>query len=100
MSDLSSLVEQEIPRLRRYARALTHATDRADDLVQDTLVRAIAKISSVAAGDRYPCLALHHNAPSICQHGAARGAGKDDGRHRARIVHARGYDGSDGTDGS
>ena len=44
MSDLSCLVEQEIPRLRRYARALTHATDRADDLVQDTLVRALAKI--------------------------------------------------------
>jgi RNA polymerase sigma-70 factor (ECF subfamily) len=44
MSELSGLVEREIPRLRRYARALTHATDRADDLVQDTLVRALAKI--------------------------------------------------------
>jgi RNA polymerase sigma-70 factor (ECF subfamily) len=44
MSDLSCLVEQEIPRLRRYARALTHATDRADDLVQDTLVRALSKL--------------------------------------------------------
>jgi hypothetical protein len=41
--------------------------------------------SFVAARDRYPCLALHHNAPSICQHGAARGAGKGNGRHRARI---------------
>jgi RNA polymerase sigma-70 factor (ECF subfamily) len=37
------LVEQEIPRLRRYARALTRNADRADDLVQDTLLRAIAK---------------------------------------------------------
>jgi RNA polymerase sigma-70 factor, ECF subfamily len=37
------LVEQEIPRLRRYARALTRKADRADDLVQDTLLRAIAK---------------------------------------------------------
>jgi len=43
MSDLSCLVEREIPRLRRYARALTRATDRADDLVQDTLVRALTK---------------------------------------------------------
>jgi RNA polymerase sigma-70 factor (ECF subfamily) len=43
MSEFSGLVEQEIPRLRRYARALTHATDRAEDLVQDTLVRALAK---------------------------------------------------------
>jgi len=43
MSELSCLVEREIPRLRRYARALTRAADRADDLVQDTLVRALAK---------------------------------------------------------
>jgi RNA polymerase sigma-70 factor (ECF subfamily) len=43
MSELSCLVEQEIPRLRRYARALTRSADRADDLVQDTLVRALNK---------------------------------------------------------
>lgn len=43
MPDFHDLVEGEIPRLRRYARALTRSTDRADDLVQDTLVRAIAK---------------------------------------------------------
>ena len=43
MSELSGLVEREIPRLRRYARALTRAADRADDLVQDTLVRALTK---------------------------------------------------------
>src|SRR4051794_10362651 len=30
-------------RLRRYARALTHDSSRADDLIQDTLVRAHAK---------------------------------------------------------
>lgn len=33
----------EIPRLRRYARALTGQGDRADDLVQDTLERALEK---------------------------------------------------------
>lgn len=33
----------EIPRLRRYARALTGRADRADDLVQDTLERALDK---------------------------------------------------------
>ncbi len=33
----------EIPRLRRYARALTGDTTRADDLVQDTLERALGK---------------------------------------------------------
>ena len=43
MSELYCLVEQEIPRLRRYARALTRDRGRADDLVQDTLLRALAK---------------------------------------------------------
>ncbi|MDB5814022.1 MAG: subfamily polymerase, sigma-24 subunit [Rhodocyclales bacterium] len=33
----------EIPRLRRYARALTGDTSRADDLVQDTLERALSR---------------------------------------------------------
>ncbi len=33
----------EIPRLRRYARALTGDGHRADDLVQDTLERALEK---------------------------------------------------------
>jgi RNA polymerase sigma-70 factor (ECF subfamily) len=34
-------VEVAIPALRRYARALTRNADIADDLVQDTLVRAL-----------------------------------------------------------
>ena len=34
-----------VPRLRRYARALTGNRDDADDLVQDTLERAWAKSS-------------------------------------------------------
>jgi len=34
-------VEATIPALRRYARALTRDADVADDLVQDTLVRAL-----------------------------------------------------------
>jgi RNA polymerase sigma-70 factor (ECF subfamily) len=33
----------EIPRLRRYARALTGRTDAAEDLVQETLQRALEK---------------------------------------------------------
>jgi len=33
----------EIPRLRRYARGLTGDIARADDLVQDTLERALVK---------------------------------------------------------
>lgn len=36
-------LQAHIPRLRRYARALTGSRDGADDLVQDTLERAWAK---------------------------------------------------------
>jgi RNA polymerase sigma-70 factor (ECF subfamily) len=43
MTDFHHRLEQEIPRLRRYARALTRNAVRADDLVQETLVRALRK---------------------------------------------------------
>ena len=43
MNDFGRLIEVEVPRLRRYARALTHDVTRADDLVQSCLVRAVAK---------------------------------------------------------
>ena len=43
MSEFHRLIEQQIPRLRRYARALTRNRERADDLVQDTLARALSK---------------------------------------------------------
>jgi RNA polymerase sigma-70 factor (ECF subfamily) len=43
MNDAESIVEL-IPRLRRYARALAGDRAAADDLVQDTLERAWAKL--------------------------------------------------------
>src|ERR1700731_299053 len=43
MTDFGRLLEAEIPRLRRYARALTRDVTRADDLVQSCLTRAVAK---------------------------------------------------------
>src|SRR5436309_13047364 len=43
MNRFALLLQNEIPRLRRYARALTRDATRADDLVQSCLVRAIAK---------------------------------------------------------
>jgi len=43
MSDFSRRLQDEIPALRRYARFLARDADHADDLVQDSLERAIAK---------------------------------------------------------
>lgn len=43
MHDFDRLLEPEIPRLRRYARALTRDVVRADDLVQNCLERALDK---------------------------------------------------------
>ena len=43
MSNDDGLIAQQIPRLRRYARALTGDRSAADDLVQDTLERALTR---------------------------------------------------------
>jgi RNA polymerase sigma-70 factor, ECF subfamily len=43
MGDFGKELEEEIPRLRRYARSLVRDAARADDLVQDCLLRAIRK---------------------------------------------------------
>jgi RNA polymerase sigma-70 factor (ECF subfamily) len=50
MADKLKLLEEEIPRLRRYARFLVRDVDQADDLVQECLTRAIAKIDSWTEG--------------------------------------------------
>lgn len=44
MADTHRDIEAEIPRLRRYARALTRDIAIADDLVQDCLTRALGKL--------------------------------------------------------
>src|SRR5215213_4558319 len=41
MGGFQQSVQSAIPALRRYARALTRNAETADDLVQDTLVRAL-----------------------------------------------------------
>ena len=43
MTEFARMLEAQIPRLRRYARALTRDIVRADDLVQSCLIRALAK---------------------------------------------------------
>ncbi|HEU4661935.1 MAG TPA: RNA polymerase sigma factor [Pseudolabrys sp.] len=51
MAGFRQSVEATIPALRRYARALTRDSDTADDLVQDTLVRALRSEHLFHGGD-------------------------------------------------
>ena len=51
MSGFRQDVQASIPALRRYARALTRDGDVADDLVQDTLVRALRAEHLFHGGD-------------------------------------------------
>ena len=51
MSEFRERIEAAIPALRRYARALTRNADTADDIVQDTLVRALRSEHLFHGGD-------------------------------------------------
>ena len=51
MSTFHRDIEVAIPALRRYARALTRDAETADDLVQDTLVRALRSEHLFHGGD-------------------------------------------------
>lgn len=48
--DIRDQLYDHVPRLRRYARALTGHADLADDLVQDTLERALSRHTMFEAG--------------------------------------------------
>jgi RNA polymerase sigma-70 factor (ECF subfamily) len=62
MSGDQAILEQ-VPRLRRYARALTGDRHGADDLVQDTLERAMAKWRLFRPGSRLDAwlMTIMHN---------------------------------------
>ena len=51
MDDRKAAIIGEIPRLRRYARALLRDRDSADDLVQDCLERALSRMDNWRTGD-------------------------------------------------
>jgi RNA polymerase sigma-70 factor (ECF subfamily) len=51
LSEFRQRVEATIPALRRYARALTRDAETADDIVQDTLVRALRSEHLFHEGD-------------------------------------------------
>ncbi|MHA1107872.1 MAG: sigma-70 family RNA polymerase sigma factor [Alphaproteobacteria bacterium] len=50
MADIRHDIAAELPRLRRYARALLRDGQAADDLVQDCLERALSRTHQFRAG--------------------------------------------------
>lgn len=63
MDDRKAAIIGEIPRLRRYARALLRDRDSADDLVQDCLERALSRMDNWRTGDnprRWLFTIMHH----------------------------------------
>jgi RNA polymerase sigma-70 factor, ECF subfamily len=51
LSEFQERIKAAIPALRRYARALTRDHETADDIVQDTLVRALRSEHLFLGGD-------------------------------------------------
>ncbi len=50
--DVRRQIVDHLPRLRRFARALTGDSDRADDLVQETCLRALSRLDQWEPGTR------------------------------------------------
>ena len=70
-------IEAEIPRLRRYARALTHDAVAADDLVQDCLACALGKLHLWQEGTdlrAWLFTILHHQYVNHIRRAAREGA--------------------------
>jgi RNA polymerase sigma-70 factor (ECF subfamily) len=64
LNETYSLIIAEIPRLRRYARFLVRDPELADDLVQECLTRAVAKLDTWEVGSnmRAWLFVILHNA--------------------------------------
>lgn len=63
MDEKRTAILAEIPRLRRYARALLRDREAADDLVQDCLERALTRLENWRTGEsprRWLFTIMHH----------------------------------------
>src|SRR5438874_11671011 len=90
LSGFAKDLEATIPALRRYARALTRDAEIADDLVQDTLVRALRAEHLFHGGDMrswlYTILTnLNRNRlRSLARRPTEQALGENDASRRAR----------------
>src|SRR3981081_2701326 len=93
MADMAHLIEPVIPALRRYARTFVRDAADADDLVQDTLERAISRWHQ-RRSDRdtrtWLFTILHNLAVNHLRRGGGggRGSTREDARE-AHIARAR-----------
>ena len=77
MDEKRTAILAEIPRMRRYARALVRDPDAADDLVQDSLERALSRLDHWRTGDnprRWLFTIMHHLFVDQMRRNARRGA--------------------------
>lgn len=75
MEDIARLIEAQIPRLRRYARALLRNSDQADDLVQETLRRGLDRIHQYRPGTDFRAwlfTIMHNNYVNAVRRSARR----------------------------
>jgi RNA polymerase sigma-70 factor (ECF subfamily) len=89
-------IEENIPRLRRYARALTGSREAADDLVQDTLERALsrARLFRPGASARPWLFSIMHNLfVNQVRSAAARRSAPSDGDPPEPVSHESAQDG-------
>ncbi len=76
MDDRRRAILEEIPRLRRYARGLLRDPDRADDLVQDCLERALLRLDNWSTGEsprKWLFTIMHHIFVDQMRKGKRRG---------------------------
>ena len=85
---VTSIMVGQIPYLRRYARALTQNVSDADDLVQNCLVRAIAKMDRFEAGTnlRAWLFTILRNSWYSSVAKRSREVSDEDGHHAARLT--------------
>jgi RNA polymerase sigma-70 factor, ECF subfamily len=80
MDEIFPLFAAEIPRLRRYARALLRDKGGADDLVQDTLLLGLEKIDLYRPGTNLRAwlfTIMHNQYVNSVRRSARRGHGVD-----------------------
>jgi len=65
--DKKTAITQELPHLMRYARALKRDVTAADDLVQDCVGRALAKLDLFQAGTNMRAWLLPYCTTSIAK---------------------------------